>query len=402
MSATQKNGNSERTVTDSVAADDKAIGFGYQYYYFLYKVLNLKKGESVGLEVKDDVHTDLSNNHQILVQVKHTVQEGASGEPINLTTLDTDLWKTLSNWSKIISDDAAGREEEKAQLEFLDKTEFLLVSNKSETKDNAFVKALEKPAEARKLIGEIRKSAKGSKTLGRIDDVLALGNDVLTRFLFRVGIDLEEDEIIKKCKDAIESCKIRADRVDHIFRDLDSQIRQDNFIAVRNGQKVIISFSEFQKNYRCFFDRERSSDLVVRENYKSFPVALAEQTFIKQLIDIGDLSVDEVSQMACYTEHMLRVECNLETWRQQGEITPDEIDKFKSEAHLHWQNNFRSFYRGKKSDSSIALTLLDEMRKVFLRVSGESMDLSFSNGGFYLISDIPEIGWLKDWEEKYK
>ncbi|MDF1755459.1 MAG: hypothetical protein P1U89_21905 [Verrucomicrobiales bacterium] len=402
MSVTQKNGNTERSVTDLAAADDKAIGFEYQYYYFLYKVLSLNKGESAGLEVKDDVHTELSDNHQILVQLKHTVQADASGKPINLTTLDSDLWKTLSNWSKIISDAKAARKDLKAQLSFVKKTEFLLVSNKSETKGNAFMKALDKPPEARKIVEGIRKSATGPKTIEFIDDVLSLDDEVLEHFIRRIRINLGEDEVVRKCKDAIESCKIRPDRVDHIFRDLDSQIRQDNFIAVRNGEKIRITFSEFQKKYRCYFDRERSADLVIRDNYKSFPDALAEQTFIKQLIDIGDLSLNDVGRMASFTEYMLCVECNLEVWGQQGELTPDEIEKFKSEVQLHWDNNFRSFYRGEKNDDSIALMLLDEIRKVYIRVSGVSMDLSFSNGGFYLISNIPEIGWLKNWEEKYK
>jgi len=394
--------DTKQTVTDSVAADDKAIGFDYQYYYFLYKVLNLKKGESAGLEVKDDVHTDLANDYQLLVQVKHTVQENASGKPINLTTLDSDLWKTLSNWSKIISDETADRKKLKDQLAFVDKTEFLLVSNKSERKGNDFVKVLEKTSDARGMIEKIRGHARGSKSLERINDVLALDDEVLKRFLQNVGLELGEDEIIKKCKDAIESCKIQPERVDYIFRDLDSQIRQDNFMAVRNGEKIIISYSRFDKKYRRFFDLERSAGLKVRGNYKKLPNALAEQTFIKQLIDIGDLSPDDVGDMACYTERTLRVECNLERWKQDGDLTPDEIDKFKSEVQLHWENNFRHMYRGKQNDSSIALELLHVMRNVYLKMSGEEMDLSFSNGGFYLISDIPEIGWLKNWEEIYK
>lgn len=41
------------SVADSVSAADKSIGFDYQYYYFLYKGLTMKKGETVGLEVKD-------------------------------------------------------------------------------------------------------------------------------------------------------------------------------------------------------------------------------------------------------------------------------------------------------------------------------------------------------------
>src|SRR5690242_11303824 len=123
---------SNKTHAEQTSAADKSIGFEYQYYYFLYRVLKLCRRESVGLEVKDDVHTDLSCNRQILIQLKHTIQIKADGSPKNLTTYDSDLWKTLSNWSKVINDEIAGRTTVKSHLDFISKTDFMLVTNKSE------------------------------------------------------------------------------------------------------------------------------------------------------------------------------------------------------------------------------------------------------------------------------
>ena len=57
--------------TDKTSAADKSIGFDFQYYYFLWRLLNLKSGETVGLEVMDDVHTDLANN-----RLKWSSQDG--------------------------------------------------------------------------------------------------------------------------------------------------------------------------------------------------------------------------------------------------------------------------------------------------------------------------------------
>jgi len=99
----------QQTHTEKTSAADKSIGFDYQYYYFLYRLLKMRRAESVGLEVKDDVHTDLACNRQILIQLKHTVQKKAGGTTNNLTQYDSDLWKTLSNWTKVITDKVAGR-----------------------------------------------------------------------------------------------------------------------------------------------------------------------------------------------------------------------------------------------------------------------------------------------------
>ena len=109
---------STTTHADKTNAADKSIGFDYQYYYFLLKVLNLKLGQSVGFEVADDVNCELDQNRNIFYQLKHTTQVAADGQHVALTKLDKDMWKTFYNWSMFITDNAAGRQEIQKQLEF--------------------------------------------------------------------------------------------------------------------------------------------------------------------------------------------------------------------------------------------------------------------------------------------
>jgi hypothetical protein len=93
---------------------------------------------SVGLEVKDDVHTDLSNNHKILYQLRHTIKKKIQVALSQIYLSDLDLWKTFSNWSKVISDKMI-QEEIPAQLSFVEKTSFVLASNKSSNNSNKVV-----------------------------------------------------------------------------------------------------------------------------------------------------------------------------------------------------------------------------------------------------------------------
>ena len=55
-------------------ADDKLIGFEYQFYYFFLTLLKLKigKDDTVGFEVKEDVHKE-TNEQLTLYQLKHTI-----------------------------------------------------------------------------------------------------------------------------------------------------------------------------------------------------------------------------------------------------------------------------------------------------------------------------------------
>jgi hypothetical protein len=64
----------ERLHVDKTSAEDKSIGFDYQYYYFLNELLRLKSGQTAGYEVLDDVHIELADGNTLLIQLKHTVQ----------------------------------------------------------------------------------------------------------------------------------------------------------------------------------------------------------------------------------------------------------------------------------------------------------------------------------------
>lgn len=197
----------ERSRVEKTNAEDKSIGFDYQYYYFLNELLNLKSGQNAGYEVLDDVHIERADGKTLLVQLKHTVQSNAHGDPINLTKLDPDLWKSISNWCKVIVDPADGRATVAAQLAFLKRTSFLLASKKSDDASNSVLSSLDefrngtKPhagfiSDIRALRAEIR-----DETIqGYIDDLLSLDPGVSEAFLSHLSFGLGLDEIIAHCK----------------------------------------------------------------------------------------------------------------------------------------------------------------------------------------------------------
>ena len=118
-------------IQEQHTAGPQLIGFDYQFYYFMYLALKLKFGEQIGFEVKDDIHIDKADGSTILFQAKHTILTNSDGTPQNLTTLDSDLWKSLSNWSSFI------KKAQDASI-FLSKHSFCLATNKSEG-NNEFI-----------------------------------------------------------------------------------------------------------------------------------------------------------------------------------------------------------------------------------------------------------------------
>lgn len=398
----------EKTHVDKTTAETKSIGFDYQYYFFLWKVLSLEHGETVGLEVKDDVHTELNDNTQILYQLKHTIKTKQNKSPINLSSLDKDLWKTLSNWVQVITDKADNRAIKKNQLEFINKTSFVLATNKSSSRSNDLINAISNfqndsiSIDAfNDEIGMLIQKAKDNKVVEYITRVKELNVDVLSAFIRKIFFELDENNIIAKCKNAIKADKVPENKIDDVYSSIDSSIREDNFLNIKQGQKINISFEDFYQKYRKYYDIARSCPLSVRSFTGHLPSKMEEQTFIQQLLEVNDISSSDIEDMTEFTGQRLKLASNIKTWLINGELTSEEIQEFESDAVLIWKNEYRKQMRANEGENVKALKVLDVIREKKLAISDSSLSVELSNGSFYELSNVPRIGWKKDWE-KYK
>lgn len=394
------------TVSDRTAADKSSIGFDYQYYFFLWKVLCLQPNQSVGLEYKDDVHTDLDNDIQILYQLKHTVQKSKSTDkPVNLTSLDSDLWKTLSNWARLIQDSNAGRSQPHEQLKFVQKTIFVLASNKSISKYNSVSSLIDKIIDGEilssNLKDEIRKISEKSNSeniKNYSESITKLSDDVLFNYFKNVHFELEQEYIIDKCRDATKAKMIEDKDVEIAFKLIDSTIKEDNFINIKANEKIIISFENFHMKYRKYFQRFQNSNLKFYEFNESLPSNLENLTFIKQLIEIEDFDKDDMDSMIEYVLLMLKTKKNINNWSCSGEITHLDLLDLENNTILEWKNKWRAKYRkfDESSHNDLALELVDDMRSKTITHNVLPNDLAISNGYLYHLSETPEIGWRKD------
>lgn len=398
-----------KTHFEKTGAETKSIGFDFQYYFFLWKLLTLEKGKSVGLEVKDDVHTELKNDVNIFYQVKHSVQKNKKGDVKNLTASDIDLWKTLYNWAKIISDQNDKRKEIKSQLGFLKKSNFIMLSNKNLSPSNQIIDNIEK-LQTRMLsiddfiisIIKFQQNSKDKTIKNYIKEILQLDKIVLNEYVLKISFELGKDEIIQNCKDAIESKMIDKKDINEVFSRIDSRLKEDNFINIKSGNKIQIGFDDFHLKYRKYFNNTRNRRLQIVPLTIDLPDKLESQTFIKQLLEINDIKTDDIELMSQFTRFKLKLENNIAKWYTEGEITIEEIDCYRNEAILKWSNKFRALTNKADFDEYSSLDIINYLREEDLSIDGQKLGTELSNGEFYYLSDIPKIGWKKDWQKHKK
>ncbi len=404
-----------KSIQEQHAAGSQAIGFDYQFYYLMFLALELRHGQKIGFEVKDDVHIDKEDGTTILFQAKHTIVKNSNGAIQNLTALDSDFWKTLSNWGDFIK-------AENNYVDFIKKHSFILVTNKSEN-NNDFITSLtqfktDKDIDkVRTKINELENKTQDKTIKKYIKNVASLGKRKLNYFLLKLTIETNVDDIIEKVKNRILEKCLQDQFVEPIFEKLSSNLQETKYTDIKNRKKFEVSYNDFKNKFgKCFQIAFESKPLPKREFPILLPEDLESQTFIKQLLDLGEIQSGS-SLIKNYTTKMLKSLNHFSYWVDENFVLPTDIDEFKKNSIQIWEIEFRSKYRqierqirsGSSIDDlendikNLGIELIDHLRRQDLSISGyPSLGIEFSNGHYYALSDKLDIGWHFDWENKYK
>jgi len=377
-------------------ADDKLIGFVYQFYYFVLTLLKMSKDDTVGFEVQEDVHKEVKGE-LTLYQLKHTIQTTASNLPKNLTTSDTDLWKTLSLWIDIIK-------KETDKEDFIKNTKFVFVSNKSDNQENTFLTkhttfiSTDNFTELDYFLRQYRDntSETNKSYLQNIYDF-----NLKNLFFKNVVFDLNLDNIINEVKDELQYGKtIRVSRIDNLFHELIGILKEDFFNKVKNKEPFEFTGEEFYWKTVASFGKAKSERLPFQdlESY-SKDTEVKDMVFAKQLLDIG---FDD-AKMYESDYYRLLIETNLKKLHQDGEITKNEIERFEKNT-IEECNAYaeEAYLEEENRDTKTAKKLFLNLMKINLDLAGQKLEWKeASKGQFISVSNIPKIGWKHDWESEY-
>jgi hypothetical protein len=396
-------------------AGSQSLGFDYQFLYFVYSLLDLKQGEKIGYEVKDDIHIEKSDGTIVLMQAKHTVQKNSKGKAINMTTLDDDMWKTLSIWASNIFSMSESE---------TDKYKFIIVTNKNNSNNNDLINGVElfqkkgnTIQQVKTIIAQIKNNTTNEKIQGYINDVLQIADDKLDKFLSRIEFQTSTDNLIEEITERLKErlFQNKADKIDMVMDSLFANLSKDKYIKIDNQGSFEITFEDFCSKYeRCFrlvFDEK---PLPIRKFSFHLPNNIEDKVFIQQLLDIGDINSGS-SEIEDYATLWFQAFNNFQNWIENSFVLSSEIDDFEKNAIRVWKNEFKSKYRTiehrlsagetindlDKEIKSLALELLDFIRKEKLSLANTDLGIEISNGYYYLLSDEPKIGWHYDWKNRY-
>lgn len=393
---------------DVTSADKQQLGFEFQYLFFMLRLLKMEPGEEVGYEAFDDVHTVSSNGITTYIQVKHTLDSTIDGGLASLTKLSIDLWKSLSNWAKLIEDPKEKRNSKSNQHSFVDESEFMLIVNRKIQKNPVLL--IIKDTYNRKLNGtQIKKDLKeiaastNDKTIkDYINDVCHLSADILLKFFQKIHMEsvnsLEDDIRLQ-----IKAKMIPDAYIDDVFNSLYSQLKSDFFKDVRNRKHQVLSFEDWTKKYSSVFQEYRTTLLPLRKFEPTLPEHLEDQFFVKELIEIGaiDLKENGLVEIVEFTRYYLSVQLQLDSWYEDGAITLDRKKQFHKDAWLIWKRIHQQSHILTRGDTSLdtgnAIACFYTVMREKLQILSTELGPELSNGEFIKLANEKKIGWKYSW-----
>lgn len=395
-----------------------AKGYEYQFLYFINRLLKMvDKGDIVSYEKHDDVSM-FSGEKLIYFQLKHTIG-GCTQNPVNLSLRDHDLWKTIAVWI-----DIAKKQAKLAQINFLENNKFVLVTNKN-SDSNSFWLELQKYQKGVISFDEMKafctKVYDETKEVKKDEGKVQKKN--LTKVYIRNLLDFEyADKLLKSmnicCEpdlksEILESLEfnknIPLENVEEAYQELLGMIRDKYY----SDQKDSYTREEFSKAFDRISKKYRGRKFsFMRNTMTELPSQLEEQVFIKQLIDVEDISRDDVNDIVEYTNEKFDYINSVRSAINKDEVSEEEVENVRVDAVRFWHRKYKHYMGRVNPDDNDkirerASDLLNDIRDKNIYFVEKEIESYFSNGCFYYLSDKdsehePQIGWRPGWEEKYK
>lgn len=389
-------------------------GFFYQWHYFMLRALSMQKGESVSFEDRDDVDAT-SNEHYQYYQLKHTVK-ATNEKVVNMPKRDGDWWKTIAVWIEFIKD----KGDDEAQNGFINRTEFTLVTNKTVSHNELYDKIIGLQSnqitseELDLYISEIYKATKGPKRsdISSVKKHIEILKDYPYRHLFLQKVKVEtisDDDILQAIMDeSIEGKFVDKDRVEESLRDYFGQMEIEASKVIPNGVALSFTRKEFQLRFQHCFTPYHKCKITFQKFEREHNLDLSTATFIQQLIDIGDITIDDTEEILDYADSRFDYDMSMSESVRKHEISTDTRKEIEDVAYKYWRQKFRFYnlntvFPDEESKKIKARLLLDNVRDYRLNYEEQQFDAYQSNGCFYTLSDgtNPRIGWHVDWKQKY-
>lgn len=400
--------------SEKIAADKTSLGFEFQDLVYIEKLIELREGQTLGLELHDDIHVETVADDGyiddlLLIQVKHSVHAG------NITDRDVDLWKTIHNWLKLVPG-----------LPRCRTLVFQLYTNKSLNKQ-PFVSLLKAPRKnIQAILDHIRKTDQeisvveaakkrddSPNPVAKYVKSVAKASDEELEFIFeRFEFHSDNSYILSSISSSLRQLSIPQSRLEETRKHVIGAFKESKFSKIIRGEKVIITFDDFRT--KMGFDRIIRTARADPADFDRFvdiyysyqrpdTLSFSNSKFHDQLKDIG-ISNEEIIDRGV---EMMLAEQFMQSLEDAGSFSASENSRLENKAVSDWRLLHNRSHRHTKEDDEVvhdqaSAKCYDDTMCWPLKAGDIELPKNLSCGKYIKLSNLPRIGWRMNWQSKFK
>ena len=391
----------KKTNISNTHVPDKVYAYMIQSHHMLYELLNCEKGDSVSVEVFDDVGVEHPDGSRDAIQLKSAL---SNRNPVSNKAID--LWKTMYNWMLSAETGELDPENTKYIL-------FINVNKKGTIVDKFHsVKSTEEAIDAWNKTKEIFYDEEGKlKEIGEEfrkyveyfykDEKKDLALKIIEKFKYKKCI---EDYTIT-VRNEFNKSGIPEDIIDPIYVGIIGWIDIKVTKMVEAGQPIAISLEDYQKQLRALYREYNQKHSLMTYSVEPSNQEI-EQEFQKKRVYIEQLDIIDCD----YTEKVeaindyLRAAIDRATWAENGDISMQSIQTYESNLKRTWKLQKRIVMLEKKNESSE-----DQGKMIYYKCQDKNVEMDsvyvpdfFKNGCYHALANNLEIGWHPQYSELIK
>lgn len=375
-------------------APGQLLGYSMQFPRALYHLLRSAPKDVVCVEVLGDVATLKSDGELLAEEDKSSIV----GNP--LTDRSTDLWKTFSNWIEAINNGVID----------VEKTKFILYSNQPGKQGivNKFSSARNQ-SEIQSAI-EYTKNVLGDLKPEHViwsyyDFVVNRNEELLFKIIQRFELQIGNGAGYDDVRIEIQRKHVPDGQIEFIMDSLNGWLQKviNENIAARKS--AIISWEEFDRQFKVLFDRSRCRELIdftmhySKEHDKVQKQVKIRPLYLKQLEAI-ELTEEEILEAV---SDYLRADVNLEKWIENEIIDEDIASDFEVRLIKFWENQRKRIKITEKNlgETEQGQLLLIECNSRIETIRDMTPPPSTIPGIYHALADEPMLGWHPKWEKLF-
>ena len=395
----KKEESSLTTNIDNTHVPDKVYAFMIQSHHMLYELVNCKKGDSVSVEVFDDVGVEHEDGSKDSIQLKSAL---SNRNPVSNKAVD--LWKTMYNWMLSV---------ENGDLK-IDNVKFVLFIN-VDKKDSIVEKfnlsknhteAVEAWNYARKFFYD------------ETDKLKAIGKEYkqYVEYFFEyskkeLAYKIIQSFELKKCIDnysvtvrkEFEKTGIPKDIIDPIYMGIIGWIDVNVTKMAEERRSIVISFDNYEAQLHTLYREHNQRYSLMTHSIEPTDQEVQselkrQRMYIKQL-DIIDC--DYTEKVRAINDY-LRASIDRTIWAQNNDVSYQNMQSYENRLKRAWDLSRKIVMLEKKEYLPEEQGKLIYYRCLEKEIKMDSVCVPdfFQSGCYHSLSDELEVGWHPKYIEK--